>query len=152
MISDAGAALIATVYPIGLLVVTVNRRDLAPNPPTKQWIRLFRAFIETVRGLAIIGAVVSVIGCVIAVSMDVPIRNPWYLFCITASGLVIGISAMFVLQDLGFAAATKIMSLDPRTIARVPRRTLSRSALQPVGTTSGRLAGRRPKRVTRSRR
>ena len=110
MITQTGAALIATVYPIGLLVVAVNRGELKPAPFPQGWKRWIRTIVETIQGLAIIGAVVSVMGCVAAVSLDQPISNGSYVFWITVSGVVLGVSAMSVLQSLAFKAALGVRS------------------------------------------
>lgn len=111
-ISQAGAALIATVYPIGLLIVAVNRRDVKPGNRPRGWILKVRVIVETIRNIAVIGAVVSVIACVFAVSMDFPIRNPFYVLGVALSGIVIGVSSLSVLQDLAFSAAERAIGTE----------------------------------------
>jgi hypothetical protein len=120
MITTAGSALIATVYPIALFVVAVNRREVPPTGLPRGRLRTFRLIIETAQHLAVIGAVISVIACVFAVSIDRTITNPWYIAFIASSGLVLGVSALSVLQSLAFSAATAVMG--PIPTAANPRR------------------------------
>ena len=116
MISESGAALVATVYPIGLLIVTVNRRRLKPSPlqKGKRFRNVARVCIEVAHSIAVVGAVASVMICVVAVAAGIPIHNPWYTLVIATSGLVLGMSAMFILQALALDVAAHSMGLKPK--------------------------------------
>lgn len=123
VISDAGAALIATVYPIGLFIVAVNRRHVAPTPVRVGPRRTFRVILEVGLNLALLGAVFSIGGCVVAVSEDAPIRNFFYTSMIWLSGLVLGAASLSVLQSLGLEAAARLINGTPRQrVARIRSR------------------------------
>ncbi|QQD75888.1 hypothetical protein I8920_13915 [Curtobacterium sp. YC1] len=72
-ISIAGATLLATLFPISLLILTVEARSAGPYRGTPAARRTW----ETIHELGVVGAILGTVICAVAVCSDETVNNPW---------------------------------------------------------------------------
>lgn len=93
MISTDGAALIAQVIPVGLLIVAVERRALGGSRPPKTgrkrayWIAKYIGLAATV-----LISVLAVLFCILAVSADEPLKGVSAVIVIIGGLMLAGIA------------------------------------------------------------
>lgn len=89
MINVEGAALIAQVYPVGVVLLVLESGRLRPRKPIDTTFRAVRfAFMGFVQMAALIGALVSVALSVIAVVEERPLQV-WETIVVVLSGLAL---------------------------------------------------------------
>jgi hypothetical protein len=104
-ISLDGASLLATLFPVGLLIVAVEARGAGPlkGPGYSRgdgwrayvrWLTSSRNTIETLFVLAVSYQLFATVVCVVHVCASTPIESPWAMYVAIAG--VIGLLGVFV--------------------------------------------------------
>jgi hypothetical protein len=96
MINLDAAALIATVYPIGILVIAVEARATSGRPASSRSERILRVLLGVVQVVTLVGAIGSTAACVNAVVLGNPLEG-FTAWLVIASGVGLELVASFVL-------------------------------------------------------
>jgi ABC-type sulfate transport system permease component len=79
-ISEAGASLLATLFPISLLILIVEARSAGPYTGR----RGVRLFWETLHELGVAGAIISTLVCAVAVCSGIRVSGFWFQVVLVA--------------------------------------------------------------------
>jgi cytochrome c biogenesis protein CcdA len=117
MISVAAATLIATVYPIGVLVIAVESRTNRPLSNPRVLLRVLNVIFGFVQVAAVTGAMLSTAFCVNAVILDKVIEGTAGVI-VVASGFGLQLVATGVLINLVYEKIGLIRWIERRSVKR----------------------------------